>query len=245
MAKSKTTTSDDQKQLDTIGGNNGNDEISTAVSQRICQHMNDDHAVTVFGMAQACLFLVSPCANGDGRGTKITSATLQKVTPDGCEIKVVQCNGDLCEMATVTYPFSSTTTNNNKNNNNKRVTTSSEIKQELIAIHSRVLQPSFLWLILKPRCVAIIALDVGLFLGTFLLGMRGGLVEGLFWFLVAAHLVEGSVGVYYCRCILKVDWKTTKQWFVCILPVGLPIMRELQELCAMAQQQQQSQKKKK
>jgi Protein of unknown function (DUF2470)/Domain of unknown function (DUF4499) len=204
------------------------DEISTVVSQRICQHMNDDHAVTVFGMAQTRLFLVSPCINGDGRGTKITSAKMTKVTNDGCEIKVVKCHGDLCEMETVVYPFA------------KRCTTSAEIKQELIVIHSHVLQPNFLWLILKPRCVAIIALDVLLFLGTFLLHMRNGMVEGLFWFLVVAHLVEGSVGVYYCRRILKVNWKTTKQWLVCILPVGLPVMRELKELCAMAGKQSSS-----
>lgn len=211
----------------------GDDPIAEAVSKRICTHMNDDHAVTVYGMAQKVLFLVSTHAIGDGEW-KLTSAKLHKVTSEGCDIKVTKCkrDGDMCEMQTVHYPFS------------RRLSSADEVKKELVEIHNRVLAPSFLWLTFKPRCIIINALMTGLFIGTLIFRM-GGYVAGLFWFLVVGHIVEGAVAAWRCRNVLKLGWKTTRLWYLCVLPVGMPIMQELKSLCMIVHESKKAKSNKK
>lgn len=66
------------------------DPITPAVSDRICKHMNDDHADAVLIYAQVF-----------GEQPQATAAQLQSIDPTGMNL-LVQVNGD---GATVRIPF--------------------------------------------------------------------------------------------------------------------------------------------
>ena len=95
--------------------------ITEETSKRICAHMNEDHAVSVFAMAKRSANLRD--------GFSISKATLQKVTMEGCHLQVMLCRGDACRVERVIYPFLTP------------LSDPSEIRSRLIEVHHEACRP--------------------------------------------------------------------------------------------------------
>lgn len=111
-------------------GKNDVQEIPDDVSQRICQHMNDDHALSVYVMAKEMVQLES--------GWKLSDARLKKVTLAGCTIQAITCHQDTCAPQMVVYPFQ------------PPLKAVSEARSRLVKIHQRLTSPQLQWIITKP-----------------------------------------------------------------------------------------------
>ena len=96
--------------------------ISEETSNRICVHMNEDHAVSVYAMAKRQGPKPEP-------GWKITTATIKSVTMTGATITVTLCRGDACRQIPVTYPFI------------PPLTEPHQIRSRMVAIHHHVCNP--------------------------------------------------------------------------------------------------------
>jgi DNA-binding Xre family transcriptional regulator len=75
------------------------EDVSPEASQRICTHMNEDHAATVIGMAQSTLNWK------EGKIRKVTFAKLTKVTLLECSLSFALCHKDVCEVHARSVPF--------------------------------------------------------------------------------------------------------------------------------------------
>jgi len=75
-------------------------EISAEVSKRICKHMNDDHQISIYAMAKAAL-ISSP-----ENKKKLTNPRMKSICLSGYDLSFVLCSGEVCEMKTITIPFS-------------------------------------------------------------------------------------------------------------------------------------------
>jgi Protein of unknown function (DUF2470)/Domain of unknown function (DUF4499) len=214
--------------------------VSEETSTRVCTHMNDDHAVSVYAMARR----VAPL---DPR-FKISEARMKKVTLDGCQIQVVACRQDLCQVHSVVFPF------------DPRLKSGAELRPRLVAIHHRVCAPQPGWLVRKPVAVTVLAMmafltycmvglgpsqlrafieeDKGLDrIVTVLFGspkVFGVLVRAAFYFGHTVHAAEAVYGMYRCRQTLKLKWSATVQWTFMIALTGYPVLGELQSLVAVA-----------
>lgn len=206
-------------------------EITAETSTRVCKHMNEDHGLSVYAMAARCVTL--PDA-----GWKITSAKMKKVTPQGCELQAVTCSGDMCEMKSVTYPFT------------PPLTSASEIKPRIVAIHHQVLSPEWIWLYTKPFAFKILLVVGVISYGTLVLGQDGmikfldsttlikqfypktnyiaTLVRIAFYVSSVAHLFEATFAAYICQKTLKLNWKGTLKWMIMVFLAGNTIFTELQ-----------------
>ena len=224
-------------------------EISAEASKRICTHMNEDHGVTVYAMA-AHELTKAKNAKLQQPGWHMTDARMQRVTMTSCRLQVFVCSGDMCEMISVDYPF------------NPPLSSSSQIRPRLIAIHHQVMTPQISWLITKPVALVLVLISVAMAHGIFVLGipqftqvlqdLDEGLglnlvstlfgssailvwmLQGIFWFTVVAHIVEGLYAVYHCRTTLKLGLKAQVLWFVLLFLAGYPIMKEFQVLVSAA-----------
>ena len=72
--------------------------ISDKTSQRICSHMNDDHAVSVHAMVKNAL----PYAE---QLLSIKDAQMTSISLTGYNLSFVVCNGDLCSRRSITIDF--------------------------------------------------------------------------------------------------------------------------------------------
>lgn len=217
-------------------------ELSDETSRRVCDHMNIDHAVSVFAMAKRLVGTLEP-------GFKISEAQLKKVTRLGCDIQAVTCRQDMCQVHRVVWPFE------------PPLRTSAELRQRLVAIHHKVCAPRLRWLIEKPVAIAIIALMLFLNVCVLILGtselrlviesdamlnqivsvLFGSakvfalLVKVAFYFAHSAHAAEAIYAAFHCFRTLKLQWKPTFQWIAPILFTGYPFLLELQTLIDVAQ----------
>jgi len=216
------------------------------VSQRICSHMNEDHAVTVYAMAKQRLDLK--------KNWKLSNAILKKVTVDGCSIQAVVCNGEtLCQLREVFYPFQPALSCGLK---------SLEVRKRLIQIHNCACGPQWHWLVTRFSSAIILAITVVIGYGTLILELDeldqvivsvkehgfptipilseffdesadftlAQVVRWSFWLLVVVHTVEASYAAYCCKQQLKLNAVPVMKWFILILLVGFPIFQDLQLL---------------
>jgi hypothetical protein len=221
--------------------------ISPEASQRICTHMNEDHAVSVYAMAKS---LLSNRSNGSS--DSITQARLKQVTAESCTIAAVTCSGDACEMHSLQYPFT------------PPLTSAAECRSRMVAIHRTVCSPRTMWLVQKPLAPLIWTAYALLAYGTLVLGSEQlsgtiqqyptiakiiktcfGSVESFvaafvfaFYFTVVAHGLEGVYTLYHARKSLKLPWGHTLHWFALVLLVGYPVFVEFQDLMQHISSQQ-------
>jgi len=214
----------------------GNDGVSPETSKRVCQHMNEDHAVSVFAMAKA--------AKNLPRDVVVTEAHMKKVTLHGCQIRALSCHGDMCTSNEVEYPF------------DPPLKSSAELRPRLVAIHRKVCGPKAIWLINKPLALTILVTCASLGYGSVFMSHKeltgtiedkkelnnflslifgsaqnfATMVSFSFYFSVIAHALEGLYAAFYSRKALKLPWTTALQWFALVLLVGYPIMSEFQQM---------------
>lgn len=203
-------------------------DISAETSTRVCQHMNDDHYISVYAMARNALKL--------GDDWKLTDAKMKKVTAEGCHLQAVTCSGDLCEMKPVVYPFV------------PPLTDVKQVKPRLVAIHHEVLSPQWEWLWTKAFALKFTLTTLALAYGALVLG-HDGLTQALdqtnliksfyprtdiialvlqaaFYIIFVAHMAEAAVVAYTYRSVLKLNWQGVTHWIVMVLFIGYPIMKE-------------------
>ncbi|KAL3758825.1 hypothetical protein ACHAWU_007942 [Discostella pseudostelligera] len=215
-------------------------EISPETSDRICAHMNDDHAATIHAM------IMSRLSHREEVTCKIQNAKMISVTMKEYTLSFVLCNGDTCEMKKIAVPF------------DPPLTTSAEVRPRLIEDHHRALIPKFSWLITDPVMRMLFSACILLGLGTalgeeelvtrineipwarsfveFILGSSTrfvNLVIGAWYFSLIAHTLEAIYTAYLCKTTLKMKPATTMKWFVLNVCTGFPIMNKVQELVAI------------
>jgi hypothetical protein len=207
-------------------------DFSKETIERICSHMNADHAVTVYAMAKAKL----------GRKGTISNATLNSITFDCCQIQTILCDGDLCQVEKIIYPFEPPLEN------------ASQIRSRLIEIHHRVCQPR----LRDPLAWAVFAIYASLvwFHIVYDGNMRQRMVDenqlfirNLAPYVSSTHLVNALYGFvqstflghsvlaaivsYHCRKTLKLSFASTMYWLVAVSASGLPIVQQFLELLAI------------
>jgi Protein of unknown function (DUF2470) len=194
----------------------GEKTIPLEVSQRICDHMNADHAVSVHAMAKRVVELPKE------KGWKISNAQLKLVTMNGAELRVTFCRGDACQQQTVTYPFV------------PPLTEPTQIRSRMIAIHHRVCTPfSFYNHALFPSVVVFFAVTAWHALWP---GQRttdpflGKCLHDCFYLMLYGHLGLAIFGTYMSLSVLKLTRIGACLWFVAIFLSGYLGLRELQDL---------------
>jgi hypothetical protein len=219
--------------------------ITEEASKRVCAHMNADHPVCVYGMANELLHLP--------RNWKITQSTLTKITENACDVRAVTCCGDSCTMHKLQYPFGTP------------VKTSADLRQRMIAIHQYVCAAKMRWLI-SPIPVIILVTCFLLTYGTFVMGEEEltKIVEGspvhemvslVFgsasyfskvvkwscWFAWTLHFAEA---VYVAREArkLKLKFLSVLKWMVLCTLTGYPITKEFFDLLRVHNELQTNQK---
>ena len=222
-------------------------EISAETSARVCKHMNEDHAVSVYAMARN---LLDPLP----AGWKLTDAKMKKVAPEGCYLQAITCSGDLCEMKAVVFPFVPPFTNG------------AQVKPRLVAIHHHVLSPQWKWLYTKPLALKLVTTFGILAYGTIVLGGDGMTayldrsnlikrfyphthwialaIQFVFYLTSVAHVAEAAFATYICQTSFKLKWKGTMQWIAMVFLVGFPILNEVTALNKFQQQKQKDSVKK-
>lgn len=211
-------------------------EISEETSERVCTHMNEDHAVSVFAMGRSLVHVPV--------GWKISEAKMREVTLEGSYVRIVLCHDEFCQMEDVRYPF------------HPPLTSSSQLRARMVEIHHKLCAPRLSWLISKPICPILILMFAGLAYGALILG-RDGIVQALessnmmkalisptfhltswfplavrvsFYFVAILHTAEAIYVGYHSLKTLKLGTRSTCQWLFLILLVGYPITSEFMAL---------------
>lgn len=200
--------------------------IPPEVSKRICDHMNEDHAVSVYAMAKRVVKLPKE------KGWKITSVLLKTVAMDGAELRLTLCRGDACKQQIVTYPF------------RPPLTEPSQIRSRMIAIHHRVCTPfSCYHHALFPSVVMFFAVTAWYALGP---GRRnadpwlGKCMNDSFYLLFFGNLGMSVFGIYLCVSVLKLTRIGTCHWFLAIFLSSYLGLRELQDLVDVQEKSKQA-----
>ena len=189
--------------------------ISEETSKRICDHMNEDHAVSVYAMAKRQGPKPEP-------GWKMTSTTLMNVTMDGATINVTFCRGDACRQVPVIYPFT------------PALTEPHQIRSRMVAIHHQTCNPMHCYdHTLFPAIVVF-------FLTTtyYAMGMNGPssdptltkAMRDCCFLMSVAHTGMAVYGTYLSNNVLKLKRRGTVNWFVAIFLSGWLGMKELLQL---------------
>ncbi|CAB9497448.1 expressed unknown protein [Seminavis robusta] len=216
-------------------------EVSAETSTRVCTHMNEDHAVSVYAMAKSLL---------PGK-KKITDFKLKKVTLKGCEISAVSCQGELCEMHKLFYPFQ------------PPLASAQEVRPRMVAIHHQVCAPEPTWLVTHIDALAVLIVVALLGYGTHVIGTDNltemieqapklndtismvfgsastfsAAVKYAWIFAIVAHVGEGGYVVYHAKITLKLQTQVIVLWFLMVASVGFPITKEFLELLKVHQKQ--------
>jgi hypothetical protein len=212
------------------------EEINADTGRQLAKDLNANHPLTVYGMASTSKKLSS--------GAHVTTAKAKAVTNKGCNISLVTCRGDLCEMHNCLYEF------------RPPLKSAKELPQRLPAIYNQVCAPRISWLVTKPLALGILIVCGLLGYGTEILGTEGmlalleqaprlehgvatvfgtpqtccSMVMGSWYVSVIAHLGEALWAAYHCVNTLKMDTTATLQWFLVIWAVGYPIFIEFRSL---------------
>jgi len=209
--------------------------ITPEVSDRICTHMNEDHAATLHAM------VLSNISNHEAFRCKVQNATMKSVSLSEYTIKYILCDGDACMQNLLVIPFDAP------------LQSVKEVRSHLIEHHHKALQPKVSWLLTDPlmRMLfgACILLGVGTLMGqdelvnkidqswassivTTIFGtstLFARLVIGSFYFSLFAHTMEACYTSYLCKTVLKMKHWTTFKWFTLNVCVGFPIMNKIKE----------------
>ena len=238
------------------GTGTGSGGVSSETNERICNHMNNDHAVSIYAMAKQQLMINTNPSNGSSSSSKhITEAKLTNVTLDGCTIKVITCSGDFCQQHKILYPFVP-----------PKLTSSNELRSKMVQIHHNVTRPHPL-LIIKHQPIAIVILfGIGMLLYGTILQYQGESPQDddssilnmilyskicpiVFWLTVLAHCYEMLHTLYYSRFANTVatvattsgdgggeskkpflSWKNTILWCIVVFIGGFPFWNEFNDL---------------
>lgn len=200
--------------------------------KRICTHMNEDHAVSVFAMAkQVC----KPSG-----GWKVTDATMSDVNLAGCQLQVTLCKKQLCRQEKRMYTFVPPITN------------PAHVKSKLIAVHHRVCRPvwskpSFLFVTLNVLFIAFLACYVGRdrliafieeryelrkFIRRLIFNSEtfAAVVHWSFYFLLILHSLESAYVGYQARKTLKLTKTGTMEWTLATFLGGVTVIGDLRDL---------------
>jgi hypothetical protein len=230
---------------------NADTEISEEASKRMCQHMNDDHAVSVYVMAKSLVRLEA--------GWKISDARLKKVSLTGCSIQAITCHKDMCVPHNVVYKFE------------PPLKSSAEARSRLLEIHQRLTKPKLQWFFTKPISLFIVPMWLFAIWGSQAASQEdlvrivdsmelskmtslskekqavilSQLLSLTFIFTLVGHLIFTLFVVDKAKG-LKLSPTATVMWMVCIFSAGYPFFSELfdiYEVYRRSQQQTGQQKK--
>ena len=208
--------------------------ITPEVSDRICAHMNEDHAATLHAV------VLSNISNHEAFRCKVQNATMKSVTLSEYIIKYVLCDGDACMQNELVIPF------------DPPLQSVKAVRAHLIEHHHRALQPKVSWLLTDPVMRTLfgtcILLGVGTLMGqeelvnkidstswansivTTIFGtstLFAKLVIGSFYFSLLAHTMEACYTSYLCKTVLKMKSWTICKWFMLNVCCGFPIMNKI------------------
>ncbi|KAL3930777.1 MAG: hypothetical protein SGBAC_011615 [Bacillariaceae sp.] len=201
-------------------------EISSETSQRICKHMNEDHAATVYAIVISTLpFTQQSKACFSVSDTRLSSISLSSMT-----VKYVACSGDdVFQQKQETIPF------------DPPMNATREARPRLIAIHHQVLFPRLHWFYSDSFCAQVMVLTSslvaapimawnGIGMGHAMLDENSYAIYGLSAVYFGAHLVEALYSIYLTQWKLKLGRLSSFCWFVMIFLAGIPITRKLTKL---------------
>jgi hypothetical protein len=221
-------------------------EISADVSRQLGKDLTERYPATVYAMAKACHKLAP--------GSKITSTKVKAVTNSKCEVALVTCRGDLCEMHNAVYAF------------HPPLASADDFQKRISTIHNDVCAPKLYWLVTNPLALIIFITISGLAYGTLVLGVNGMVealaqaphleegvetifgstqtfayaVWGAWYFAIIAHGIEAFIAVQHCSNTLQLEAGPTTTWAFLTFCVGYPIFSQLQELVQVQQAQMKS-----
>jgi hypothetical protein len=223
------------------------EEINADTGRQLAKDLNANHPLTVYGMAKTTSKSLSS-------GSHMTTAKVKSVTNKGCDISLVTCRGDLCEMHNCLYEF------------RPPLKSAKELPQRLPAIYNQVCAPRISWLVTKPLALACL-IGFGLLgFGAEILGREGilelleqaprlqqgvatvigtpqtfcDMVMRTWYVLVIVHIGEALWAAYHCVNTLKMDTTATLQWCLMIWAVGYPILMEFRSLVKLHEEQSKS-----
>jgi Protein of unknown function (DUF2470) len=204
-------------------------EISEETSARICQHMNEDHAVSVYAMARKMV-------EWPGPKWKISKALLQRVRRQGCDLQVYLCHDMMCQETKVTYPFV------------PPLAHSSQIRSRIIAVHHQVCSPSCTY---RNPLFYLIA---GFVLASASVALQGGLkgvdplintaVKLAFMVTLLGHTTLATYAAHLGRKELKLQMRGLAAWYCAILLSGTVAFLELYDLLNVHRKNKAAQKSK-
>ena len=189
--------------------------ISEETSKRICDHMNEDHAVSIYAMAKRQGPKPEP-------GWKMTATTIKTVTMAGATIHVTMCRGDACRQVQVVYPFI------------PPLTEPHQIRSRMVAIHHQVCNPK--------NCYdhTLFPATVVFFLTTlyYALGWNGPdsdptlakAMRDCCFLMSTAHTGMALYGTYLSYSVLKLKRRGILHWCVAIFLSGWLGLKELMQL---------------
>lgn len=214
------SSTNDAKNVDSVNP----DEISPEVSKRICSHMNDDHAISVYAMAKKA------CEN---KNSKLTNAKMKSISLSGYKISFVICEDDVCEMKNVMIPF------------DPPLKSQKEARVRIIQDHEAAFTPTLSSLFTEPVSLSVFLLCIsfpyiaymvkeddiaGLVYASYTPMFISNLIEKSFcctytfasnvktfakfmWYLsIVAHVIEGSFAAYLCVKRFKLPKKIVWKW---------------------------------
>jgi hypothetical protein len=222
------------------GNNNDNDinteetkmeEISIDSGRAMAKVLNVRFELLVYAMARRAVI-----PQKIPSGSKITMAKAKLVTNQGCEISLVICRGDLCEMNTCFYTFSTPL----QSANELFDTTTTTTPQRIPLLYNEVCSPRVMEILTGTLYLPIVVIVLGLGYAHHVLGHVGmdevletmptveniilmcfgsihsfGLVVAAAWYFAnCAHLGEATVAAYFCRYVLRLNSTTTLKWFL-------------------------------
>ncbi|GKY93180.1 hypothetical protein MPSEU_000285900 [Mayamaea pseudoterrestris] len=228
-------------------------EISAETSQRVCTHMNEDHAVSVYAMAKSLLAQDPSVTANDS----LTDATLTRVSLSACHMRAILCSGNVCEMKQLIYPLE------------PPLTSASELRPRMVAVHHKVTRPKVTWLWTKPLCRVILPVSIVLLYATFVICIGnlvslieskdivhqlvsmtfgsarnfGNVVAFSAWFVVVVHSAEALYVFYHAVKTLKFHQDSALLWYAMVTMSGYPITAEFLDLLKFHRKTQAAKKK--
>lgn len=200
--------------------------------KRICNHMNEDHAVSVFAMAKR---VCKPSG-----GWKLTGATMNGVNLAGCQIQATLCKKTLCRQEKCKYTF------------DPPISNPAHVRSKLIAVHHRVCRPdwsklSFLFIATNFLFMAFLVNYIGRDEMVDFIEQRRGLrriirrlvfnsetfaavVQFIFYFTLIGHGLLCVYAGYNARKQLKLTKTGTTEWSLATLLGGLSVVGDLRDL---------------
>mmetsp|Transcript_13599 Transcript_13599/g.20701 ORF Transcript_13599/g.20701 Transcript_13599/m.20701 type:complete len:215 (+) Transcript_13599:109-753(+) len=204
---------------DGIGKNELDEQQQKQVS-RICNHMNQDHMVSVYAMIKSMLPSSSKISN-----YKMASVSLDKV-----EFSYVECTQGMCAMRQITLPL------------DPPLESMKELRPRLIQLHRQLLSPpSIVSIFTEPICTFILVFMIILGYISYLMTDENlvlvfpvPVVRRFFLLTQLAHILEGVYGGYLAYSTLKLGMLISLQWLFTISLVGYPMTSKVMEYSNIA-----------